>query len=143
MVSREGDLYCLAEYYQLADLQELTVQKMKLLTPITFESFLSVSKYIYNNSSAAGPFRPYFRAQIKKTLPQVAHETWMLEAVAKGGDLAQDLFLSCRQPEAVKAEEGDDPTVKVKWDLETAARIRPKVRTLSLDFDCHLSFREH
>ena len=116
MVSREGDLYCLAEYYQLIDLQELAVHKMKLLTPITFESFLSVSEYIYNNSEDTGPFRPYFRVQIEKTLPQVVHESWMLEAVAKGGDLAQDLFKSCRRAKFSIDVSSDEPAVKVEWN---------------------------
>ena len=90
---------------------------MKLLTPITFESFLSVSEYIYNNSEDTGPFRPYFRIQIEKTLPQVVHERWMLEAVAKGGDLAQDLFMSCREPVITSFDVcGEGPAVKVKWD---------------------------
>ena len=117
LVSREGDLYCLAEYYQLIELQELAVQKMKLLTPITFESFLSISEYIYNNSKDTGPFRPYFRVQIEETLPQVVNESWMLEAVAKGGDLAKDLFKSCRGPRFIYfSVKSDEPAVKVEWN---------------------------
>ena len=90
---------------------------MKLLTPITFESFLSVSEYIYNNSEDTGPFRPYFRVQIEGTLPEVVHESWMLEAVAKGGDLAQDLFKSCRQRKVIWFNDsGDKPAVQVEWN---------------------------
>lgn len=85
-----------------------------MLTPITFESFLSVSEYVYNNSGPTGPFREYFRLQIQKTLPQVVHESWMLEVVGKGGDLAKDLFLSGRQPQAAREDDdSDQPAVKV------------------------------
>ena len=93
-----------------------------MLTPLTFESFLSVSEYIYNNSETTGPFREYFRLQIQKTLSQVVHEGWMLEVVAKGGDLVKDLFLSYRRPQAAKDEDSDDkPAVKVTWEDDAAA----------------------
>ena len=100
------------------DLQEIAVEKMKLLTPITFKSFLSVSEFIYNNSEDTGPFRPYFRVQIEKTLPQVVHESWMLETVARGGDLAQDLFTSGRRPRYIYFNHSDEPAVKVEWDFD-------------------------
>ena len=117
-LKREGDLYCLADEYQLDSLQELAVQKMQMLTPITFESFLSVSEYVYEKGGTKGPFRGYFRQQIEGALPQVAHEAWLLEVIARGGDLAQDLFLSGRAPQLTDLryeDGGDEPVVKVVW----------------------------
>lgn len=111
----------MAEYYQLNEFQQLVVRKMKMLTPITFESFLSVSEYIYSNSGSSGPFRAHFREQIRETLPLVAHEEWLLDVVAKGGDLAQDLFLSGKSPPQAKtdSEHADKRAVMVGWDDES------------------------
>lgn len=126
---REGDLYCMAEYYQLDDLQQLTIKKMKMLTPITFQSFLSVTEYVYDNSGTAGPFRDYFRRQIQENLPLVSHEEWLLEVVAKGGDLAQDLFLSGRAlPKAQGSDEPDaESAVMVMWPEHDASSQESKV----------------
>lgn len=120
-LQREGDLYCMAEYYQLNELQQLAVRKMKMLTPITFESFLSVSEHVYSNSGSSGPFRAYFREQIIETLPLVAHKEWLLDVVAKGGDLAQDLFLSGKSLPKAKTDDEriDERAVMVGWDEES------------------------
>ena len=108
----------MAEYYQLDELQDLAVRKMKLLTPVTVESFLSVSEYVYSNSGTSGPFRDYFKEQIMKALPLVVHEEWLLDMVAKGGDLARDLFLSGRGLPQEKADDefDDEAAVMVNWE---------------------------
>lgn len=115
---REGDLYCMAEYYQLDELQDLAVRKMKMLTPVTFESFLSVSEYVYSNTGSRGAFHDYFKDQIMEALPLVVHEEWLLDVVAKGGDLARDLFLSGRDLRQGKADDElkDEAAVMVKWE---------------------------
>ena len=117
-LQREGDLYCMADYYQLDELQDLAVQKMKMLTPVTFESFLSVSEYVYSNSGTRGPFHNYFKGQIMNNLPLVVHEEWLLNVVAKGGDLARDLFLSGRDSPQGKVDDefDDEAAVMVKWE---------------------------
>lgn len=89
---REAELYCFAAMYQLEDLQDLAVEKMQMLTPMSFSSFLSVSEHIYNNSDASGPFRPYCRRQLENYLPEIARCQWLDDQVAKGGDLAVELF---------------------------------------------------
>jgi len=89
---REAELYCFAAMYQLEDLQDLAVKKMQMLTPMSFSSFLSVSEHIYNNSDASGPFRQYCRRQLENYLPEIARCQWLDDQVAKGGDLAVDLF---------------------------------------------------
>ena len=120
-LQREGDLYCMAEYYQLNELQQLAVRKMKLLTPVTFEAFLSFSEHVYSNSVSSGPFRAYFREQISETLPLVAHTEWLLDVVVKGGDIAQDLFLSGKSLPKAKTDDGrtDERAVMVGWDEES------------------------
>lgn len=119
-LQREGDLYCMAEYYQLDELQDLAVRKMKMHMPVTFESFLSVSEYVYSNSGTRGAFHDYFKEQIVKTLPLVVHEEWLLDVVAKGGDLARDLFLSGRGRGLPQGKADDDfedeAAVMVRWE---------------------------
>ncbi|KAG7005270.1 hypothetical protein G7Y79_00020g047980 [Physcia stellaris] len=119
-LQRKGDLCCMAEYYQLNELQQLAVRKMKMLTPITFESFLSVSEHVYCDSGSSGPFRAYyFGEQILETTPLAAHKGWLLDVVAKGGDLAQDLFLSGKGlPKAKAVDERIDECAVM--DIETA-----------------------
>ena len=108
----------MAEYYQLDELQDLAVRKMKMLTPVTFESFLSVSEYVYSHCGTRGAFHDYFKEQIMKALPLVVHEEWLLDVVAKGGDLARDLFLSGRDlpQEAADDDFDDEAAVMVKWE---------------------------
>ena len=95
-MQRQAELYCFAAMYELAGLQSLAVQKMQMLTPMSFRSFLSVSEYIYDNSDDSGPFRPYCRQQLEIYLPEIARSQWLQDKVARGGDLAVDLF-SARQ----------------------------------------------
>ena len=126
---REGELYCLAEYYQLDQLQELIVEKMQFLTPIYLKSFLSVSEYIYSNTTTtAGPFHNYFRNQIKETLPLVVREPWLLGIVAKGGDLAADLFLAGHYSEmnADRDLGPNDPPLAVTWEREEYTPLVPR-----------------
>lgn len=43
-LQREGDLYCLAEYYQMHDLQQLAVQKMQVrILPSSVTAFVLYS----------------------------------------------------------------------------------------------------
>ena len=93
-----ADLYCLAAMYDLKDLQELVVEKMKILTPMTFSSFMTLSEHIYNNSDASGPFRTYCRSVIEHCLPQISRGEWLSDQVARGGDLAVELFSAESRP---------------------------------------------
>ncbi len=91
-MQRQAELYCFAAMYELEGLQQLAVEKMQMLTPMSFRSFLSMSEHIYSNSDASGPFRPYCRQQLEIYLPEIARSPWLQNIVAKGGDLAMDLF---------------------------------------------------
>lgn len=93
-MQRQAELYCFAAMYELEGLQQLAVEKMQMLTPMSFRSFLSVSEHIYSNSDASGPFRPYCRQQLEFYLPKIARSQWLDDQVVRGGDLAVDLFVS-------------------------------------------------
>jgi len=93
-MQREAELYCFAAMYELVGLQEVAVEKMKMLAPMSFRSFLFVSEHIYTNTDASGPFRPYCRQQIEIYLPQIARSQWLDDLVARGGDLAVELFVA-------------------------------------------------
>lgn len=93
---REAELYCFAAMYELEGLQDLAVEKMQMLTPMSFSSFLSVSEHIYNNSHASGPFRPYCRRQLEIYLPKIARSQWLDDRVGRGGDLAVEFFVANR-----------------------------------------------
>lgn len=95
-MQRQAELYCFAAMYELKGLQQLAVEKMQMLTPMSFRSFLSVSEHIYTNSDASGPFRPYCRQQFEIYLPKIARSQWLDDQVVRGGDLAVDLFISNR-----------------------------------------------
>ena len=92
-VHRNAKMYLLGDYYQLEELQALAVSKIAVLVPIALPTFLGVAEHIYENTAPGGPFRRYFCDQIEKLLPEVASERTIQDLVAKGGDLATDLFL--------------------------------------------------
>ena len=50
--------------YELEGLQQLAIEKRRMVTPMTFKPFLSVSDHIYNNCNFDGPFWPDCRQQI-------------------------------------------------------------------------------
>ena len=122
-MQREGNIYCLAEYFQLEQLQRLAVQKMQMLTPLTFESFLSVSEVIYSESGP-GPFREYFRQQIEGPLPEVADEPWILQRIANGGDFATELF-SCSHKPSSRNDGKPKEMVTVTWPRKERSSLAP------------------
>jgi len=93
-MQRQAELHCFAAMYELGGLQQLAVEKMQMLTPMSFRSFLSVSEHIYNNSDASGPFRPYCRRQLEIYLPKSARSQWLDDQVFRGGNLAVELFIA-------------------------------------------------
>jgi len=95
-MQRQAEVYCFAAMYELGGLQQLAVEKMQMLTPMSFRSFLYVSEHIYNNSDASGPFRPYCRRQLENYLPEIARCQWLDDQVVRGGDLAVELFVANR-----------------------------------------------
>ena len=116
---READLYCMAGYCQLWGLQKLVVAKIKLLAPLRMESFLSISKHIYDNNSGPGAFRQYFREQIQLYLVEEAGvEPWVMTQIAEGGDLATDLFLASR-------DIGGTPSGTWGWPKKKAKGKKP------------------
>lgn len=91
---REVDIYCMADYYDLPNLQELVVEKMQMLTPLALESFLDMSEYIYDHGGPKGPFRPYFREQMGEFVPREAIRPWIDGKESISAEFAKDLFLS-------------------------------------------------
>lgn len=102
---READLYILAGYCQLWDLQQLVVEKIRILKPLSAESFLSFSKYIYDNSRGTRVYREYFRKEIAQHLNDTAVEPWIMNQIEQGGELAMDIFLAGR--DSRKAEDSE------------------------------------
>jgi len=95
-MQRQAELYCFAAMYKVEGLQQLAVDKMQMLTPMSFRSFLSVTEHIYDNSDASGPFRPYCRRQLEVNLPKIARSQWLDDHLVRGGDLAVELFVANR-----------------------------------------------
>ena len=85
---READIYCMADYYDLLDLQELVVEKIQMLTPLAVDSFLDISEYIYDQGGPEGPFRAYFREQMG-LLQKEAIRPWI---DAREVEIVKDLF---------------------------------------------------
>lgn len=102
---READIYILAGYCQLWDLQQLVVEKIRILEPLSAESFSSVSKYIYDNSRGMSVYREYFREEIAQHLDDTTIEPWVMNQMEQGGELATDIFLAVR--DSRKAEDPD------------------------------------
>lgn len=128
-MQRQAELYCFAAMYDVEGLQQLAVEKMQMLTPMSFRSFLSVSEHIYNNSDASGPFRPYCRRQLEVYLPEIARSQWLQNKVAEGGDLAVELF------SANQGIVGTMEDVAIEWPPATSpderdTRIKKKRKLL-------------
>ena len=94
---REVHLYCMAGYYLVPELQTLAVEKMAMLAPLSMESFLNVSRVVYENNTGPGAYRDYFCYKIKDYLHLDTMEDWIIERIAEGGDLAVDIFHACRE----------------------------------------------
>ena len=58
---REAELYYLAAMFYMEGLQQIAVGKMKLLIPMIFKPFISVSEHIYNNCGFDGLFWSHCR----------------------------------------------------------------------------------
>lgn len=107
---READLYILAGYCQLGDLQQLVVKKIRILKPLSAESFLSISKYIYDNNRGMSVYREYFREEITKHLNHATIEPWVMDQIEQGGELATDIFLAGRDTrKAEMSVKDEDP----------------------------------
>ncbi|KAL8823081.1 MAG: hypothetical protein Q9191_006193 [Dirinaria sp. TL-2023a] len=114
---READIYCMADYYALPGLQELAVQKMQMLTPLPLGSFLDVSEYIYDHSGPRGPFRDYFREQMRKFQRTEAIRPWIDRKENLPTEFAKDLFLPNVR------ESLPDTEVMVEWPFTRKAHV--------------------
>ena len=104
-MQREVYLYCMAGYYLVPELQALAVEKMAMLAPLTTESFLNISRYVYENNTGPGAYRDYFCYKIKGYLHLDIMEDWIMERIAEGGDLAVDIFHACRETWTAESDE--------------------------------------
>ena len=52
---------------------------MKSLKPLALESFLTISKSIYDNNRGTGAYREYFREELKQHLGTAAAEPWVMK----------------------------------------------------------------
>jgi len=114
---READLYTLAGYCQLWDLQQLVVEKIRKLKPLSVESFLSISKYIYDNNRGTSVYREYFREEITEYLSLATIETWVMDQIQHGGELATDLFLAQRDSRKAEMAVKDEDS-EARCDIE-------------------------
>ena len=92
-MQREADLYCLAGYYCLPELQKMTVTKMWSLHPVSLTAFLSISRYVYENNKGQGSYREYFKEFVEFNWDKDGVKDWVLQRIDEGGELAVDLFL--------------------------------------------------
>ena len=88
---REAELYYLAAMFYMEGLQQIAVGKMKLLIPMIFKPFISVSEHFYNNCGFDGLFWSHCRQQIEISLPKLGMGQWLREQMAERGVLAAEL----------------------------------------------------
>ncbi len=91
---KQAELYTMAGYYHLPDLQNLAVEKMRSLLPIFRSMVFSISKYIYANNPGPGPYREHFISLIRDGMISNVSvvEDWIVERISEGGELAVDLY---------------------------------------------------
>lgn len=100
----------MAGYCQLSKLQEMVVQKLKVLdfSPMTSGEFFPISKYVYENNKGEGPYREYFREKMRVCMHLVEVKPWVVEQIDEGGELAVDLFLVSEEMREVEEGEGGE-----------------------------------
>ncbi len=96
-MQQQAELYTMAGYYHLPNLQHLTIDRMKPLMPISQDALLSVSRIIYANNPGPGAYREHFVRVIKDGMIGNIAEDWIVEQIKEGGELAVDLYRARRE----------------------------------------------
>lgn len=87
---QEADLYNMAGYCQLRALQELVLEKMKVLFRV--DNIKELSIHIYDNNIRNHPYRVFFLKQARSIVRSHSLRPWAQRVILRGGDLALDLY---------------------------------------------------